>query len=148
MLVLNNTKVLPSRFIGNRQGFTGEVEILLLNPVDGEVNYTCMMRPAKKLKVGTIVEIPNSTSLIEVIQNNGGGKGVVKLVCNDVDNAGELMQTYGQMPIPPYLNRDAEELDKTVYQTRIGQFRKNNSHSRLYGRVAHQVATRECSTPR
>lgn len=117
VLVLNNTKVLPSRFIGNRQGFTGEVEILLLNPVDGDSVYTCMMRPAKKLKAGTLVEIPNSDSLIEVLENTGDGKGVVKLICNDVNNAGELMQTYGQMPIPPYLNRDAEELDKTVYQT-------------------------------
>ncbi|MGE0200459.1 MAG: tRNA preQ1(34) S-adenosylmethionine ribosyltransferase-isomerase QueA [Candidatus Melainabacteria bacterium] len=130
-LVLNNTRVLPARFIGNRRGFEGTVEVLLLNPTTettpadppeadtgaGEL-WTAMMRPIKKLKGGTIIEIPGTTAYFVAMPHQEGGRGRVRVCLNGAfETTADLMLACGQMPIPPYLGRLAEESDKTTYQT-------------------------------
>lgn len=124
LMVVNNTKVLPARFYGNRQGLTGRVEILMLHPVSDEVSaeqqglvWNALMRPARKLKPGTIVELPNTQAVMEVL--HVGERGCCRVLIHPAEHGdmATLMQKVGRMPIPPYLRRDAEESDNERYQT-------------------------------
>lgn len=119
LLALNNTKVLPARFYGHRQGLTGRVEILMLHPegdASGQI-WTALMRPARKLKPGTIVEFPNTQATMEVLAV--GERGCCRVMVHPAEHGdvATLMEQVGLMPIPPYLRRDAEESDKERYQT-------------------------------
>jgi S-adenosylmethionine:tRNA ribosyltransferase-isomerase len=125
LMVLNNTKVLPARFYGNRKGLTGRVEILMLHPVSdvgvpaerqGRV-WSALMRPARKLKPGTIVELPDTQAVLEVLEV--GERGCCQVLVHPAEHGDvpTLMERVGLMPIPPYLRRDAEESDKQRYQT-------------------------------
>jgi len=140
LLVVNNTKVLPARFIGTRRDpegelHSGKVEALLLHPQgqdDATVHrWHCLMKPARKLKVGTHIVLPNTEATLEVIEQGEAGHGVVQLHLGEsssptlpLEGEGErareldrFMQTHGHMPIPPYFNREATEDDKERYQT-------------------------------
>lgn len=117
LVVMNNTKVLPARFFGHRQGHTGKVEILLLQPESEENCWTALMRPAKKLKAGTIVQIENTLSTIEILSHLGRGEGRVKIHLNGEPSVDALMIKVGNMPIPPYLERESEASDTETYQT-------------------------------
>jgi S-adenosylmethionine:tRNA ribosyltransferase-isomerase len=119
LVVLNNTRVLPSRFFGQRRGRTGWVEILLLYPAESgdPCHWRVMMRPAKKLKPGTVVELPGTTSIIEILSYQNRGRGEVRVHLDDFDSVEALMASVGHMPLPPYLNREAEPADRETYQT-------------------------------
>jgi S-adenosylmethionine:tRNA ribosyltransferase-isomerase len=124
LMVLNNTKVLPARFYGNRRGLTGRVEILMLHPVSDEVPseqqglvWHALMRPARKLKPGTIVELPNTQATMEV--QHVGERGCCRVLIHPAEHGDvpTLMHQVGRMPIPPYLRREPEESDNERYQT-------------------------------
>ncbi len=123
LLVLNNTQVLPARLLGNRQGHTGKVEIFLLHPtiVSDKTPQTpiwyALMRPAKKLKPGTRIELPNTKTTLTVLSQEERGKGQVQIHLDGFETMEALMTAVGEMPIPPYLERAAEKSDQTTYQT-------------------------------
>ncbi len=125
LVVMNNTKVLPARFFGHRQGHTGNVEVLLLNPVgSSDTDWLALMRPAKKLKPGTVIELnqselsnTNINSTIEVLEQYERGEGKVRIHLNGAPSVEDLMAQAGSMPIPPYLERKAESADTDTYQT-------------------------------
>lgn len=124
LMVVNNTKVLPARFFGNRRGFTGKVEILMLQPASEDVPshqqgfiWNALMKPARKLKPGTIVELPNTQAVMEVL--HVGERGCCRVLLHPAEHGDvpTLMQQVGRMPIPPYLRRESEESDNERYQT-------------------------------
>jgi S-adenosylmethionine:tRNA ribosyltransferase-isomerase len=123
LLVVNDTKVLPARFLGKRlrtdgSMTEGEVEVLLLHPTSqAELDWHCLMRPARKLKAGTFIVLEESSATFEVIEQGKEGHGRVRLHLNDEVNVHEFMYKVGKMPIPPYFNRPANEEDKERYQT-------------------------------
>jgi S-adenosylmethionine:tRNA ribosyltransferase-isomerase len=118
LIALNNTRVLPARFFGNRRGLTGRVEILMLHPSGEDANvWSALMRPARKLKPGTIVELPDTQATMEVLSVGERGCCQVRLYPAEHGDVPTLMDKVGLMPIPPYLRRDAEESDKERYQT-------------------------------
>lgn len=119
-MVLNNTTVLPCRVFGNRRGFTGLVELLFLRPnehANDPLVWNVLMRPAKKLAEGTIIEIPGRSEALRVLQRGELGKGILKLENTNATNIADWLIDVGMMPIPPYLNRQAEDTDNTTYQT-------------------------------
>lgn len=118
LLILNNTKVLPARFYGNRRGFTGRVEILMLYPTpEDALVWTALMKPAKKLQPGTIVEFAGTQATMEVLSVGERGCCHVRVHPAEHQDMPTLMERVGRMPIPPYLRRAAEEADKERYQT-------------------------------
>lgn len=118
LVVLNNTKVLPARFYGNRRGFTGRVEVLLLHPsAEDDGIWSALMKPARKLGGGTIVELPGTEAVMEVLEVGERGCCRVKIHPAEHGDVPTLMERVGRMPIPPYLRREAEESDKDRYQT-------------------------------
>jgi S-adenosylmethionine:tRNA ribosyltransferase-isomerase len=125
-LVVNNTTVLHSRFKGHRDGYTGIVEVLLLRPMEAEGNngdndkavWTCLMKPTRKLAIGTLIKLSHSPAYFEVVSLTPGTQGQVKVHLNGAaPTVSQLMLTIGEVPIPPYLNRPMVEQDKTTYQT-------------------------------
>jgi S-adenosylmethionine:tRNA ribosyltransferase-isomerase len=121
-LVMNNTRVLPNRLMGRRDGFTGQVEVFLLYPDPAEDTvWTALMRPTRKLQPGTRIVFDQSAAVMEVLDLPQGTHGRVRCHLNGVASVAALMQQVGQMPIPPYLGRSADESDKTRYQTVYAQ---------------------------
>lgn len=129
LLVLNESRVLPVRLLG-RKPTGAPAEVFLLRPISGpdpsgpkgstsdedEVDgvWEALVRPGGKLKPGRVVEIAEGFS-IEVLDSTAEGSRIVRL---DTDlSAREALERFGTMPLPPYIQRDAESLDRDRYQT-------------------------------
>jgi S-adenosylmethionine:tRNA ribosyltransferase-isomerase len=116
VLVVNESKVIPARLLG-RKPTGAAAEILLLRPApeagDPHV-WEALVRPGGKLKPGRSVEIaPDLT--VEIAGAAPGGGRLVRLVCpGSVD---EALERHGRMPLPPYIDRESEALDRERYQT-------------------------------
>lgn len=117
-LVLNDTKVILARMIGRRQRFNsgyggGKQEIFLLESLS---KNTCrvLARPKKKLTVGTKILFGNGDFFAEVIADEDMTK-IVRFSGNG--NIRNFRNKFGQVPLPPYIKREAEDLDKDRYQT-------------------------------
>ena len=122
ILVVNNSKVIPARLLGNRfkkdaSGvYTDElgsaIELLLLER-KSDNTWEALSRPGHKTPVGTKLSFGNGKLLAEVIDVTEGGNRIVKF-----DYVGEfmsLLDEVGEMPLPPYIRKKAE--DKNRYQT-------------------------------
>ena len=125
VLVVNNAKVLPVRLLGNRVGFTGQVEVFLLAPQnEHQTIWHALLRPAKKLPVGTVIEIIPSHStcsvklLVTIVERLDEGVGVVELVWDsELTSFEQMLSQLGHTPLPPYLGRQDTDEDQHQYQT-------------------------------
>lgn len=104
LLVLNDSRVIPARL----HDATGKIEILLLEQRD-PLHWTAMVRPGKKMRVGTMVEVAGTTATVLGILEEG-----TRLIgfASPPD-----LEHHGEMPIPPYFHRPADDSDKERYQT-------------------------------
>lgn len=118
-LVLNNTKVMPARLFGIKEGTGAHVEVLLLKQLEGD-QWETLVKPAKRVKVGTVIDF-------------GGGK--LKAECIDIVEHGgrvfqfsydgifyEILDDLGEMPLPPYIHEQLDNPDRyqTVFAKEIG----------------------------
>jgi S-adenosylmethionine:tRNA ribosyltransferase-isomerase len=116
LLVVNETKVFPARLLG-RKPTGAPAEILLVRPAarqqDSRV-WEALVRPGGKLKPGRVVTVaPDLT--VEMLDSVPGGGRLVRLVTDlSVD---EALERHGHVPLPPYLERDDEPVDRERYQT-------------------------------
>ena len=110
-LVRNNTKVIPARLYGKKE--TGaNVEFLLLNRIQGD-EWEVMVRPGRKLQVGTKVSFGDGILNAEILENLAGGNRRVKFTYNGIFN--EILDQIGLMPLPPYIKERLKDKDR--YQT-------------------------------
>ena len=109
--VLNDTKVIPARLTGTKSS-GGKVEVLLLEPTDTAHTWIAWGKSNKPLKPETIITFADGFRA-KVLKRDGK-KIEVLLLADDVGNA---IETYGHMPLPPYINRPDTEADKARYQT-------------------------------
>jgi S-adenosylmethionine:tRNA ribosyltransferase-isomerase len=113
-LVLNETRVFPARLVG-RKPTGAQAEILLLTPHGGEEKtWTALVRPGGKLKPGRTVEIAPELS-VEIVESTPGGERIVRLH-TDLPLA-EALDRFGEIPLPPYVERRATDEDRERYQT-------------------------------
>jgi S-adenosylmethionine:tRNA ribosyltransferase-isomerase len=110
-LVLNQSRVLPSRLLGQREG-GGEAEVLLLEPIANS-DWRALVRPGRKLGVGQRVRFDADFSA-EIVGRGERGERVVRLRGDDVYAA---IERVGHMPLPPYIKRDDRLEDRERYQT-------------------------------
>jgi S-adenosylmethionine:tRNA ribosyltransferase-isomerase len=108
LLVLNDSKVIPARL----RDRSGTIEILLLEKQERS-RWTAMVKPGRKMKVGTTIEVAGVSCTVEEILE-GGTRLINFSETPDLDR-------YGEMPIPPYFHRRADEEDKERYQTVYAQ---------------------------
>lgn len=112
-LVLNETKVFPARLEGTKDKTDAKVEVFLLRELEKGL-WEVLVKPARKVRVGNRLSIGNKISC-DVIDNTVSGGRVVRF--NDIDNFYELVDEMGKSPLPPYIKREPEPMDKERYQT-------------------------------
>ena len=115
-VVVNESKVIPARLLG-RKPTGARVEVLLVRPAPREGDphlWEALVRPGGKLKPGRRVEVAPGLG-VEIVDAAPGGGRLVRLVSDGpVEDA---LDRHGAMPLPPYMDREAEALDKERYQT-------------------------------
>ena len=113
-LVVNETKVFPARLIGFKEKTNAKVEVLLLRQLE-ETMWEVLVKPARKVRIGNRLMIADSIGC-DVIDNTISGGRVVKFDDNGKDFF-DLVEEIGASPLPPYISRDTEPIDKERYQT-------------------------------
>ena len=119
VLVLNDTKVIPARLIGEKEDTKAVIEILLLKDL-GEDTWECLARPGKRLKIGTIVSFGNGLLKCEILKKLEDGIVHIKLIYEGI--LMEILDKLGTMPLPPYIHEKLEDQSRyqTVYAKNIG----------------------------
>ena len=118
-LVLNDTKVLPARLIGVKEETNAVIEILLLKNTEGD-NWECLVKPARRIKVGTIVSFGEGKLKAECIKEEDEGIRHFKLIYEGI--LLETLEALGTMPLPPYIHEKLEDQSRyqTVYAKEVG----------------------------
>ena len=118
-LVLNDTKVLPARLIGVKEETNAVIEILLLKNTEGD-NWECLVKPARRIKVGTIVSFGDGKLKAECISEGEEGIRHFKLLYKGI--LLEILEDLGTMPLPPYIHEKLEDQSRyqTVYAKEVG----------------------------
>lgn len=111
LVVLNETRVVPARLLGSREKTGGKVEVLLLREREKDV-WEALAKPGKKAKEGTRIVFDGHGSC-EVCSILKSGKRILRF---DVD-VKSLMHSAGSVPLPPYIERVPEKMDRVRYQT-------------------------------
>ena len=118
VLVINNTKVLPARLIGVKEETNAVIEVLLLKDM-GSDTWECLCKPAKRVKVGTIINF-NDLLKLECIKALDDGIRHFKFIYDGI--LLEILDKLGTMPLPPYIHEKLEDKDRyqTVYAKEVG----------------------------
>ena len=112
-LVVNETKVFPARLMGTKDKTDAKVEIFLLRQLEDGL-WEVLVKPARKVRVGNRLSVGRDLAC-DVIDNTVSGGRVVRF--NYGGDFFEIVEKIGQSPLPPYVHRDPEPLDKERYQT-------------------------------
>lgn len=111
-LVLNDTKVIPARLIGNREDTGANIEVLLLKRKENDV-WETLVKPGKKARPGMRLVFGDGLLRAEVLDVVEEGNRLIKFEYNGIFE--EVLDALGEMPLPPYITHKLE--DKTRYQT-------------------------------
>ena len=111
-LVINDTKVIPARLIGAKEGTGAKIEVLLLKRKENNI-WETLVKPGKKAKVGTRIVFGEGLLVGEVVGIVEEGNRLVKFEYEGIFE--EILDQLGQMPLPPYITHQLE--DKNRYQT-------------------------------
>ncbi len=114
LLVLNDTKVIPARLIGNKRETGGKIELLLVQKIEKDV-WEVLAKPMRSLKVGTQLVFEEDVLSGEVIKKTNNGKCLIAF--RYVGEFYNLLSEIGLMPLPPYIRRTPDEDDKLRYQS-------------------------------
>jgi S-adenosylmethionine:tRNA ribosyltransferase-isomerase len=114
-LILNNSKVFPSRLFGIRSGGTAHVEVFLIRALaEDNLTWQALVRPGRKLPVGERVLFSETLSC-EILERAEHGERVIRF-----DQTGDIfaeLSRYGHMPLPPYIRRSDRPQDRDRYNT-------------------------------
>lgn len=118
VLVFNNTKVIPARLYGHREGSGGKVEVLLLTPC-GENRWECLVKPGKKCPVGQVIVFDERLKATVLDKTDFGGR-IVEFTVDGIFD--DIIQEIGEMPLPPYIHEKLEDQERyqTVYAKEKG----------------------------
>lgn len=111
-LVINDSKVIPARLIGEKVDTNAVIEILLLHNIEGDI-WECLSKPQKRLHEGTIVSFGDGRLKCEVVKKLNDGITHVRLIYNGI--LMEVLESLGTMPLPPYIHEKLN--DQGRYQT-------------------------------
>ena len=124
VLVMNDSRVIPARLIGEKRGTGAVIELMLAQPrpAGGELTgysvesaeWLALARPARRLKVGDSVDFPDDLSALIQKKNDDGS---VEITLSSTTPVLEAIEHNGMTPLPPYIKRAAEAADAELYQT-------------------------------
>ena len=111
-LVINNTRVLPARLYGVKEGTGAKIEVLLLRRLQDDV-WETLVRPGKKCRPGTVLSFGEGKLTGEVQDVLPEGNRLIRFSYEGIFE--EVLDELGQMPLPPYITHELK--DKNRYQT-------------------------------
>ena len=111
-LVINDTKVIPARLIGVKEGTGAKIEVLLLTRKENNV-WETLVKPGKKCRTGTVIEFGDGLLKGTVIGQTEEGNRFVQFSFDGIFE--EILDRLGQMPLPPYITHKLK--DRNRYQT-------------------------------
>ncbi len=111
-LVVNNTRVLPARLYGTKEETGAHIEVLLLTNTEGD-KWETLVKPAKRMKVGSVVSFGDGRLKATVVEELDQGGRIIEFSYDGVFL--EVLESLGEMPLPPYIKERLE--DKERYQT-------------------------------
>ena len=119
VLVLNNTKVIPARLYGTKKETNASIELLLLKEKENDI-WECLTKPAKRVKIGTIISFGNGLLKAKCIEEKEEGIRLFQLQYEGI--LYEILDQLGEMPLPPYIHEKLENKDRyqTVYAKNEG----------------------------
>ncbi len=115
-LVFNDTRVIPARLYGQKEGTEGKVELLLLNMV-GENTWEALVKPGKRVKPGHRLVFGDGMLKGEVVGRTDQGTRVIKF---ESDHFMDDLLNLGEVPLPPYIKKPIEDRDR--YQTIFARY--------------------------
>ena len=118
-LVINDTKVIPARLIGSKEGTDAHIEILLLKRRENDI-WETLVKPGKKAKPGTVINFGDGLlkgTVIDVVEE---GNRLIQFSYEGIFE--EILDQLGQMPLPPYITHQLQDKDRynTVYAVHSG----------------------------
>ena len=118
-LVLNDTRVLPARLLGEKEGSGGKMEFLLLKRIDVD-HWETLVKPGKKAKIGARFIFGNGELKAQIISVSEGGSRIVQFEFEGIFE--EVLDRLGEMPLPPYITEKLEDKERyqTVFSREIG----------------------------
>ena len=119
VLVLNDTKVLPARMIGEKKDTGAVIEVLLLKNTNGD-NWECLVKPAKRVNIGTIISFGEGLLTAKCIRIGEEGIREFEFLYDGIFY--EILDKLGTMPLPPYIKTKLEDQSRyqTVYAKNVG----------------------------
>ena len=119
VLVLNNTRVIPARLFGEKEGTEAKIEVLLLKRLELDV-WEALVKPGKRLKVGQRVYFGNGILIGELQDILENGNRRIHFTYSGVFET--ILDTLGEMPLPPYITAQMEDQERyqTVYAKERG----------------------------
>lgn len=115
LIVLNNSKVVHARLLGEKESTGAKVEVFLLNKCRDDYHYEVLMKPMKRLKNGDLIRFGKERIAGEIIDREQ------RIVRFNRKNISRYLEEYGHIPLPPYIKRKDEDIDRTYYQTVYAQ---------------------------
>lgn len=118
VLVMNDTRVIPARLFGHREGKEESIEVFLLHNIEGKT-WECLVRPGKKMKIGTKIIFSDELSA-KVKDIKEDGNRIIEFFYEGIFN--EILDKLGNMPLPPYIKEELDEPEEyqTVYSKNPG----------------------------
>ena len=118
VLVLNDTKVMPARLYGTKTDTNAFIEVLMLKNIKEDI-WECLTKPAKRIKIGTIIKFSDKLKA-ECIEIKDEGIRIFKFIYDGIFY--EILDELGEMPLPPYIHEKLKDKDRyqTVYAKNIG----------------------------
>ena len=118
-LVLNNTRVIPARLIGEKLETGGKIEFLLLKRTEDDT-WQALVKPGKRAKIGTKFSFGNGKLIGEVVGLAEEGSRIIKFYYDGIFE--EVLDELGNMPLPPYITERLEDRERyqTVYSKHNG----------------------------
>ncbi|MDO5410082.1 MAG: tRNA preQ1(34) S-adenosylmethionine ribosyltransferase-isomerase QueA [Lachnospiraceae bacterium] len=115
VLVINNTKVIPARLYGTKEGTGAAIEILLLKNKGNDI-WETLVKPGKKAKPGTVISFGDGLLTGEVVDVVEEGNRLIRFHYTGIFN--EILDQLGQVPLPPYITHKLEDRSRysTVYE--------------------------------
>lgn len=119
VLVLNDSRVLPARLFGTKEATKAHIEVLLLKEVSQDI-WQCLVKPAKRVKVGDIISFGFGELKLECLSKNEEGLIEFKLIFEGI--LLEVLEKLGTMPLPPYIKEKLSDQERyqTVYSKVVG----------------------------
>ena len=118
-LVLNNTRVMPARLIGEKENTGGKIEFLLLKRIEGD-KWECLAKPGKRAKIGTIFTFGEGKLKCKVVDIVEEGNRIIEFIYDGIFE--QVLDELGEMPLPPYITERLEDRERyqTVYSKEKG----------------------------